>query len=72
MHPALFIDEAFFVGQDVALPLGHRLLLADPDLVCHLESEGFVKLSFDILQTDMCTTADMNDRPHPRVGSIRR
>ena len=54
--------EVLLVLQDVALPLGHRLLLADPDLVRHLESEGFVKLSFDIPQIDMRTIANMNDR----------
>ena len=63
--------EVLLVLQDVALPLGHRLLLADPDLVRHLESDGFVKLYFDIPQIDMRTIATMNDRPHPRVGSIR-
>ena len=34
-----FSFEQGLVGQDVALPLGHRLILAHPDLVGHLIDE---------------------------------
>ena len=64
--------EVILVGEDVAFPLGHPLLLANPDLIGHLQG-GKQELSLDpILKCNKARPGSLNLRNPVSFKRIRK